>query len=85
MCGQVVELHQDECVLVAQSGMWAPPEAVSSVTLSHPNLVRTYKYAVAQHPAPNTPQGKAPSFSPCCLGMALLRAILGGCLTYDRS
>lgn len=54
---QVSELFQSECVPVGRSGYYAPAEATASVQLSHPQLVRSYKYAVLTRPAPTTPTG----------------------------
>lgn len=52
LCIQVLERHQKECIETGRNGgVWAPPEAILSTTLSHPHLVRGYKYAVCMHPA----------------------------------
>lgn len=55
-----MELYEAECVRVGKSGTFAPPEMVIGVTLSHPNLVRCYKYAVALHDAADKPHGMQP-------------------------
>ena len=51
-------MHRSECMRVPKSNVWAPPEVVLAVTLSHPNLVRSYKYALALHQAPAVPRGE---------------------------
>ena len=53
----MTELHQSECVQVGRSGHYAPPEAAVGVNLSHPHLVRAFKYATVAHPAPASPSG----------------------------
>ena len=52
---QVINIPHSECIRMDAFNSWVPPEAAMAVSLSHPHLVRTYKFVI---PGP---------VRPCCL------------------
>lgn len=86
---KVLERHQKECIETGRNGgVWAPPEAILSTTLSHPHLVRGYKYAVCMHPAASS---KGQPWMECwlvrewCSRGTLTDALLRGWLQSPKS